>query len=75
MKDRIKEVIASVFGVEISEIDDNTSSDTLDFWDSLRHMNLIVALEEEFGIEFNDEEIVEMTDYKLIKAIIQEKNG
>jgi len=75
LKDRIKEVIASVFGVEISEIDDNTSSDTLDFWDSLRHMNLIVALEEEFGIEFNDEEIVEMTDYKLIKAIIQEKNG
>ncbi len=73
MEDKIKEVMLSVFGVEISEIDDNTSSDTLEVWDSLRHMNLIVALEEEFGIEFNDEEIIEMTDYKLIKAIIQEK--
>ena len=48
MEQRIKNVMASIFKVDISEIDENISPDTLENWDSLGHMNLIVALEEEF---------------------------
>jgi acyl carrier protein len=73
MDDRIKKVMASVFGTEIAQIDESMSTDTLEVWDSLQHMTLIVALEEEFGIEFNNEEIVEMVSYPLIKTIIEEK--
>lgn len=50
MEQRIKNVMASIFKVDISEIDENISPDTLENWDSLGHMNLIVALEEEFDI-------------------------
>ena len=65
-KDRIINVMSSVFGVSIDNIDDNTSPDTLESWDSLNHMNLIIALEEEFLVDLSDEDIIEMINYKLI---------
>ena len=65
-KDRIINVMSSVFGVSIDNIDDNTSPDTLESWDSLNHMNLIIALEEEFLVDLSDEDIIEMINYKSI---------
>lgn len=74
MEDRIKEIMAAVFEVDISEIHDNVSSDDLEKWDSLHHMNLIAALEEEFQMEFDEEEIVELLNYKLIVLTLKEKD-
>jgi len=75
MEDRIKTVMSAVLNVSADQIDTNTSPDNIETWDSLRHMNLIVALEEEFEIEFNDEDIVEMLNYVLIENICQAKVG
>ena len=57
IEDRIKSVMSSVFHVPVEKIKDDASPDTIESWDSLKHMNLIVALEEEFRTEFNDNEI------------------
>ena len=73
MESRIKEVMSAVFEINLEDINDNTSPDTIDIWDSLRHMNLVAALEEEFSIEFNDDEIVEMMNFALVKTILGEK--
>ena len=42
-------------------------------WDSLAHMNLVMAFEKEFKIKFSDEEINEMLNYELIEEIIINK--
>lgn len=63
--------MASVFEINKNDIDENTSSETLDNWDSMMHMNLIVALEEEFDIEIDEEEIIEMMDFPAIVAVIE----
>ena len=73
MENKIKNVISSVFDVNINEISDDTNPDSLDNWDSIGHMNLIVALEEEFNILFDEDEITEMLNFKLICLIISEK--
>ena len=73
MENRIKKVIGSVFGIEPSSITENDSPESIDNWDSLRHMNLVVALEEEFEIEFTEEEIMDMLNYKILYTIIKEK--
>ena len=73
MENKIKDIIASVFGIDPKDVDDNASPDTIENWDSIRHMNLGVALEEEFAIEFDDEELVDMVNYKIIQATIKEK--
>ena len=73
MDDKVRKMMSSVFGIDISEINDDSSPDTIEVWDSLKHMNLVVVLEEEFNVEFSDEEIGDMLNVKLIVAILKEK--
>ena len=71
MEDRIKQVIADVLMIELSEIDDKSSPNTIDKWDSMNQMNIVVALEEEFGIQISDDDVIEMLNVKLIQEIIK----
>jgi len=73
MEERIKKVMSAVFELPLVEINKESSSDNIENWDSLKHMNLVVALEEEFEIQFDDEEIGEMMNYELILNIIKSK--
>lgn len=73
MKNKVKNVMASVFEICVDDINDDSSPDTIANWDSLRHMNLITVLEEEFDIRFNEEQITEMMNFSLIELIIKEE--
>ena len=70
--ERIKGVMAAVFEVQVEDIDDNASPDTIGKWDSLRHMNLIVSLEEEFEVTFDDDDIANMLNFKLVRLTIEQ---
>jgi acyl carrier protein len=67
LDEKVKKVMSAVFDVPIEEIDENSSPDSIGNWDSLHHMNLIIALEEEFNVTFNEDDISNMLNYKLIK--------
>jgi len=62
--------MSAVFEIPVESIADDASSDNIENWDSLRHLNLILALEEEFGVSIPDEEVGNLINYKLIKLII-----
>ena len=74
MEDRIKSVFSAVFGISQDEINNNSGPDTIESWDSLKHMNLVVSLEEEFNVEFNDSEILELISFANVKEILSKKN-
>ena len=69
-EERIKDVLANVFGISIEIIQDNTSPDNISTWDSLNHINMIVAIEEEFQITLSEDSIMQMNNYALIKTIL-----
>jgi acyl carrier protein len=71
MENRIKKVMSDIFNINPNLIGNDSSPDNIENWDSLKHMDLIVALEEEFGIEFTDEEIVDSMSYILIVNILK----
>lgn len=73
LEDRIKNIMSAVFEIPSEEINDKSSPDTIESWDSLKHMNLVVALEEEFEVEFKDDEILEIMNYQLIVEILKNK--
>ncbi len=73
MTDRIKKIISIVFEIDESQITNSSSPENVENWDSLGHLNLIVALEEEFELKFTDDEISEMLNFKLIEEILKEK--
>ncbi len=72
IEEKVKKVIGNVFGIDPKLISEKTSPDTLEKWDSLGHMNLVFALEEEFCIQFSDVQIVEMMNYPLIICTLKE---
>ena len=72
-KEKLYNVVSEILGVKKSDINEKSSQDNIENWDSLKHMNLIVALEEEFEIEFDDEEIVDSMNYALIVIILKSK--
>jgi acyl carrier protein len=69
---KIKQVMSIVFEVPLEAINDDASTDSIDNWDSIRHLNLILALEEEFGITIPDEEVGNLVNYKLIELIVND---
>ena len=56
----LNEVFRDVFDDESIEVNDETTSDDIEDWDSLEHINLIAAVEQEFGIKFNMGQVVTM---------------
>ena len=72
---KLKSIVATVLEVDPAEIDDNSSMDTIEAWDSLKHMDLILSLEEEFGVTVPDEEAGDLTSYTLIKLVMKELLG
>jgi acyl carrier protein len=68
----LKQVLADTFNIDASVVDENTSVDTVAEWDSLKHLNLVLALEDRFGVTFTEEQTVEILSYPLIRAVLEE---
>ena len=66
MENKVKEIMSSIFDINVSLINENSSPDNIEKWDSLRHMNLVTSLEEEFSVRFSAEQISEMLNFKLV---------
>jgi acyl carrier protein len=64
LKSKIILTLQKVF--DLGEIDENASQQNIEKWDSLGHLNLVVALEEEFDVLFEPEDIAEMTSVQKI---------
>jgi acyl carrier protein len=73
MEEKIKKIMGNVFEIDPSVIDDNSSPDSIEKWVSLKHMVLVIALEEEFNITFREDEIVEMLSFKVICDTVRPK--
>lgn len=71
MEDRIIEIMKDVFNTE--HITPATTQMNCEKWDSLRHLNLVIELENEYDIELEPEEISGMTSVKFIENIISRK--
>lgn len=71
-EEQVKLVMSVVLGIPTSEITAEATQDNYPTWDSLKHLDLVVALEEEFGISIQEEEIGNMLSLKLIAIIVQE---
>ena len=70
--DRLKAVMAAVLGIDVATIGRSTSAQTVASWDSLRQVQLVVTLEEEFGVTFAGERIAELNNWLAIREALSE---
>ncbi|MCD8328446.1 MAG: acyl carrier protein [Ruminococcus sp.] len=73
--DRLNEVFRDVFDDDEIEVDDETTADDIEDWDSIEHINLISAVESEFGIRFKMGEVSGMNDVGEMISIIEERTA
>ena len=66
----IEEVMSSVFGVERETIDESSSPQSVEGWDSMGHVNLITALEQAFNVSIDIDDVMEMGDVRKIRQIL-----
>ena len=74
-EDKLKEIIADTFDIDEDEINGEMTSDSVEKWDSLNHLRLVTALEDEFDIKLTMEEVNTMIDYPKIVEFVSRYAG
>jgi acyl carrier protein len=67
----VEDLVAGVFGVARAAIDDRSSPDTVEGWDSMGHLNLVMELERTFDLSIPIADAIEMASVKKIKEILR----
>lgn len=70
---RVRGVIADVFGLDPQEVGPGTSIETVEAWDSLQHLTVVLALEEEFEIQLDDEQTVAAVSFPAMTQVVRER--
>lgn len=69
---KLKQTLAEVFGVPEESLTADSSMDNVPGWDSLKHLNLVLALEEQFQVSLTEEQSLEIISFPLIKEVLGE---
>lgn len=73
MKEKLQEIFRDIFDNEELVITEEMTAADIEDWDSLAQINLIIAIEKEFGVKFNLEEISKLKNIGEILEIIKIK--
>jgi acyl carrier protein len=63
---QLRNIIASVLECKTSEVKEVSGLANHPGWDSLHHVMIIVEIEKVFNVEFKDEDIEKLIDFKLL---------
>lgn len=70
MEKRIQQVFMQTFNVTENVVSDELKYSEIPQWDSVAHMSLIVALEDEFDIMIDTDDVIDMSSFKKAKEIV-----
>ena len=70
MENKVLEIVSNILQVDISSISLDTSMDNTPKWDSLKQMQIVIAIEEEFEVKISDDDLIEANSiHKLVSSI------
>jgi acyl carrier protein len=67
--DKLEKIFQTAFGIE--KLTDDLSIDTVDGWDSMAHVALIMTLQKEFNVTISPQQAIELTDVTSIKRLLK----
>jgi acyl carrier protein len=71
----VRQTVAEVFFVDAGQVTNESTPESIPAWDSIGHLNLILALEQRFGLTFEPEQFPQLTSVQAIAAAVSAKNG
>lgn len=74
--DKVCKIVSLTFGAPVAALTNDSNPETVAGWDSLNHIHLVVALEEEFGVSFDPEQALELDSVgAIVRAVEELRNG
>jgi acyl carrier protein len=68
---QVRDIASEIFGIKADKITSESSPKTIENWDSMQHLNLVLAIEEKFGVQFDPEDIEEMQNIGAVAVLVQ----
>lgn len=75
MRDSLRLVLAEIFELDPAEVSEDASTLTLAGWDSLRQLELMLALEQEYGVRISAEALLDLDSVPAIEAYLDEQGA
>lgn len=69
--EKINNIFCEVFGTEASFLNSNFDKNSVENWDSVHQLYLTTAIEDEFDIMLDSEDILEFTSYENVKNLLK----
>ena len=69
----LRDIVADTLEVSPEEITAETSTDSVETWDSFRHLQLILSLEGEYGIQFDPGQVPDLTTVAKLQSALEQK--
>jgi len=60
VREQVTEIFCDIMEIDASDLGDEVTPDTVESWDSVRHLNLVLAIEEAFDIELDEDKVDSM---------------
>lgn len=75
MNDKLTEIVTELFELEPAAVNDALTPEDVELWDSMNHLRLISAVEEEFQIKLSMKEIESIRSLATLKALIEQRTS
>ena len=69
--EQVRNIASDIFGIPADKITAGSSPETIENWDSMQHLNLVLAIEERFGVQLEPEDIEEMKNIGAVAALVE----
>ncbi len=69
--EQVRNIASDILGIPADKITADSSPETIDNWDSMQHLNLVLAIEEEFGVQLEPEDIEQMKNIGAVATLVE----
>jgi acyl carrier protein len=73
LNEKLAEIVSELFDLEPAMVRDELTPEDVELWDSLNHLRLVTAVEQEFGIKLSTADIESITSLGVLRALIEER--
>jgi acyl carrier protein len=70
--DQVRGIASDIFSVPLDKITADSSPETVENWDSMQHLNLVLAVEEKFDVQLDPEQIERMKNIGAVAAMVDQ---
>jgi acyl carrier protein len=69
--DQVRSIASDIFGIPAEKVTAESSPETIENWDSMQHLNLVLAIEEKFAVQLEPEDIEQMKNIGAVAALVE----